>query len=47
MYLILLLCTYVADVGDVVLAEHCLQMLLPDTTWNQGGTDCHDPHTFP
>lgn len=36
----LLLC--VSDDGEVVPADHSLQMLLPDEPWNQGGTHRHD-----
>lgn len=42
--LVLLVC--IADDGNMVFAEHCLQMLLPDKAWNQSGTYSIDLYTF-
>lgn len=35
-----------SDDGEVVLVDRRLKMPVPAKTWNQGGTNSHDPLTF-
>lgn len=44
---VLILHVCVADDGNMVPAEHGLQMLLPDKSWDEGGAHRRDLHAFP